>query len=577
MQTPITVLQDGSEAVVELSSELEYALEPGGELCTQLVGLQRELQTDLSSISFQHTSSTLSEDKTRLARAQESLRELDTAGSLLKQLKRFVDAQRQAVREKVNFMALRIGFSSLPDEILSEILVLATRPLQAGTPSPEFNIHVPAEMQGLHEARSLSHVCRRFRALMLNTPRIWNIISENMVDTSRIRTYIERSKKVGMDILLENYGLRQRGRNSFALFIKFCLLSSRHWRSFTIGRFAYNFEERFRPNRCWETIRDNLQIIGQLTGRLYLPNLKRLIVYFNHVESEEHWETKFHPYWQWVMPRLVELRITGCHPPPADVSFVGSLRHFKIRFNAEDGRAYDMVQLVQFLSSCEVLEKIELDFASWLSVTPCALQGVASVQDVTVSFYCCKPAACLAICESVYFPNASNLKFQLASSMDFETHDKKLPPKRERLMREFLLRHPLTKTFHLDYGSNDQSFTPIIPPIGVLPALEKLVLTFESWEELRFWPSSSSSGDPRLPPIRILELHTFSLSEWDCLSYWVERFFDQMKMQGDLDNFELLAIYEVDGETDPSKLEGKIYDYLPLEKIRTSTERQGAH
>ncbi len=506
----------------------------------------------------------------RIRRSRESLCELELALSLANRLHILLDARYQAAKEKVNAVGLGAGLSSLPDEILSEVLVLATRPPYI---PPFGDLHVEAEMQALQDAQSLSHVCRRFRSLVLDTPRIWNIISEHMMDTSQVRACIERSKQMPMDILLEHFGLYQRGSKLFSTFFKLCLLSSTHWRSLTIGRFSYPFNDSHHPRRRWKDIRDNMLSIGRLSGRLALPHIKRLIVHFNHITSREHWETKFHPYWQWSMPNLVELRLSGCHPPPADVSFAGSLQFFSIFINADDGQAYEMIQLAMFLSSCKVLERVGLRFAYWNFVTPCPLHhGASTVQDVEFDLHSCTPTAVRAICNSVHFPEASKLSL-LLSNMHFEEADQAPAAEQEALIRDFVLQHPLTTTFRLDYDPGESAFISIAPPL-VLPALEKLILSFESWTELKFWGSSSNSADFRLPPIRILELHAFDMkTEWKHLRIWVEMFFAQLRKQGDLAAFELFAIFEREGRSNPSMLDGAIHDYLPLEKFDFCPER----
>ncbi len=62
-------------------------------------------------------------------------------------------------------------------------------------------------------------------------------------------------------------------------------------------------------------------------------------------------------------------------------------------------------------------------------------------------------------------------------------------------------------------------------------------------------------------------------AEWQELQIWAEMFFAQLKKQGDLCAFELFAIFEREGRSNPSMLEGAIHDYLPLEKFHLCPER----
>ncbi len=258
-------------------------------------------------------------------------------------------------------------------------------------------------------------------------------------------------------------------------------------------------------------------------------------------------------------------------------SACGRLLHrlASILFEPGDGQVYEMAQLGIFLSSCKVLEKVSLRFANWNSATPYPLhRGAATVQDVEFTFHNCTPAAGMAMCKSFQFPEASKLSVSLWSFDEEESENQESREKQEALIREFLLRHPLTRTFSLEYHPGELRFVPIELPILLFPALQKLVLSFESWTELTFCDSSSNSADFRLPPIRILELHMFNMeAEWEHLRIWAEMFFVQLKKQGDLCAFELFAIFEREGRSNPSMLEGAIHDYLPLEKFHLCPER----
>ncbi len=110
----------------------------------------------------------------------------------------------------------------------------------------------------------------------------------------------------------------------------------------------------------------------------------------------------------------------------------------------------------------------------------------------------------------------------------------------------------------------------------MLSALEDLCLSFGSWRKLKFWDNevSSESGTVfHLPPIRVLRLFAFDMEmQWEhvTVSEWMEKFFAQLKKEGDLDAFKMLAITEMASRTRPLSLKGAIYDYLPQENISTN-------
>jgi len=160
-------------------------------------------------------------------------------------------------------------------------------------------------------------------------------------------------------------------------------------------------------------------------------------------------------------------------------------------------------------------------------------------------------------------------------NLNIEENDKEWSSKHESLVRECLLRHPRTKMLDFAFHPREYVFTPIVPPITLLPALEELHLTFDSWGELQFWGGETAVPDDlHLPQIRKLTRFNFSVwMHWSDVALWVEIFFAQLKKQGDLDAFEMFEIIQTDGRTKPSQLKGAIHDYLPLEKIRTNWER----
>lgn len=118
-------------------------------------------QFDLVRISARCSSGQFSKGFDRLRRAREQLHELESTKSLLNQLQSLLNAHCRTVKQKMTTMTLRIGVASLPDEILSDILLLSASPRRLATRPPiEFSLE--PERQVLQEAITLSHVCRRF-------------------------------------------------------------------------------------------------------------------------------------------------------------------------------------------------------------------------------------------------------------------------------------------------------------------------------------------------------------------------------------------------------------------------------
>ncbi|KLO10492.1 hypothetical protein SCHPADRAFT_999547 [Schizopora paradoxa] len=340
-----------------------------------------------------------------------------------------------------------------------------------------------------------------------------------------------------------------------------------------VGRIFYFAQDSLETRRKWFTMWENMQFIGQKTWGMTFPNLRRLDACFSRELSSKHWGPNFKPFCHWSMPNLVDLRISGYHPPPTSVSFVGSLQFLRMHFDAQRGEVYEIVQLTRFLSVCKALEKVDLRFVNWISASPCPIHDILSVQDVSVKLQYCKTTVSASICSSIRFPNATKAYLSLNNCpymQCFDDFSEGLAAQRESLIRGFLLGHPLLNTFSLEYmsGAGRDSPIQVNPAIHVLPSLEKLVLKFVSWQELVFWDFPSSFNTKFLPSVRSLELHTYNLAlQWEGLRIWLEQFFAQLKKQGDIDTFESFSIYNKE-KFDPSVLsKGLLSELLPSEKI----------
>ncbi len=104
-----------------------------------------------SSVVYKSTSSPRTNGHASVKRARDALREVELANDLVKQLQPYLRAQYQSARQKVNTLRLRTRFTSLPKNVLSEVLVLATRPRYV---SSRTVLDVDEEMQSIKQART---------------------------------------------------------------------------------------------------------------------------------------------------------------------------------------------------------------------------------------------------------------------------------------------------------------------------------------------------------------------------------------------------------------------------------------
>lgn len=122
------------------------------------------------------------EDPSLLDEASTSIRELDSfqkvLSSYLTSIQETVDALRGAVRP----FSFGNGIDTLPDEILSIIFESL---------GPDWSRCA---------TRTLNLVSRRFRHVVLNTPRLWCDVSTGMSSMDDVIRHLERSKSTGLNV-----------------------------------------------------------------------------------------------------------------------------------------------------------------------------------------------------------------------------------------------------------------------------------------------------------------------------------------------------------------------------------------
>ncbi|KLO12963.1 hypothetical protein SCHPADRAFT_997703 [Schizopora paradoxa] len=584
------------QAILALSNILSRVSGRNGDLNGQLDWVKKEVPFEPVVFDSKRTNHTCGHPNVK--RAREALREIELSMGLAKQLQAYLDAQRQTVREKVDALAIRTGFASLPKNILIEVVELATCPQNRYRGSALKN-----EMDAHNEAIRISHVCRRFRALVLNDLKssFWSSISEHMVDTEKIKFCVARSRKEAIDVFIDHWGLRQPDEN-IERFFKTCFLFSKKWGSLTVGEFKhrtdeyYGSDEEDEAGESEQKICQSIKTIRDVSGDAKLPKLKKLVVHFNKALSPHCLDPKHNPFWYWSMPNLVELRISGCHPPRPGAFHAPSLKEFSIISDATSSTPFKMNQLALFLASCKSLETVSICFMDWETTTPCKLRGIASVREASISFYTCKPEAATSICSSIHFPKATKLsltigelnvkEFKTIPESRLDSYCKKIQTewesKYQAIVTECLDRHPALRSLSYSFvPSTFLMFTPILLPLTSLPLLEDLELVLECWDELKFWGDSDDPKSPssvpknlHLPPIRRLTLYSNNIARyWENVFPWTGKLLAQLKKQGDLATFEKLNICDTApwaGEPpEVSEFGGSLLDYLPLEKIST--------
>ncbi len=141
----------------------------------------------------------------------------------------------------------------------------ATRPygMTRGT-----GVNAKVKMDGIDEALSLSQVCSRFRSLILNAPRIWNILSDQHINSDIVQYCVKRSRNAPLDVFIERFGFPYLGPE-YEAFLSSCAISAARWRHLSLGKADYDIAQSIRLN--WDAIRENIFNVLPFDERLRTP------------------------------------------------------------------------------------------------------------------------------------------------------------------------------------------------------------------------------------------------------------------------------------------------------------------
>ncbi len=251
--------------------------------------------------------------------------------------------------------------------------------------------------------------------------------------------------------------------------------------------------------------------------------------------------------------------------------FSNNIKRVQVYYCYESSRVLDMHNLASFFASCESLESATLHLAKWPSAVPCNAVRIPHVTKICYIFTGCSEDAIRSICDSLCFPAVT----QVILRLDFSGWDGVNRPTFNShidygiSVKDVLLRHPYLSITRLEIDMSTRTVpgipAPFLPPLALLPNLKELVLSSTNeWDEVELL---TISDGVHIPALRMLAV-MMEFREWRFVSYWVVALMARLKQQGDLDEFELLRVDEIqESGYKPSDLEGTIHDYLPEYKI----------
>ncbi len=126
----------------------------------------------VSSIPLSNDTFQAKEDAITVDRAKVVMDVLGPAREASHNVWLWISEQAAACEFQISALKLRSGFPALPDEVLSDVLEFAS---YQNDNDEEIAVKSP-----VNAATTLSHICSRFRTLIMSTFNLWNRISPSM-------------------------------------------------------------------------------------------------------------------------------------------------------------------------------------------------------------------------------------------------------------------------------------------------------------------------------------------------------------------------------------------------------------
>lgn len=408
-----------------------------------------------------------------------------------------VDALRVAIRP----FSFGKGIDTLPDEILSII----------------FESLGPGWFR--FATRTLNLVSRRFRHVVLNTPRLWCDVSTRMSSMDGVIRHLERSKSTGLNVDVVPSPLFDWETPCLDQLEVFdaVLPHAGRWE-----RFAVDIGLASKP----------LNLRERLTHLTHLPRLKELCLecYVGVVEVDD-------PSFldSLYAPQLHRLHIINCVPGRS--TLFSSLTSLEIGIWDVNGDHQLSQSLCKLLASIPNLTEASLTLTCFQTQVapglggefpPCFLRKL-KILSFTITAVLCdqllsfrKALITPAIVECTF--SVRNSGFACSAEADGVLYAKYL---------DFMLCHdeyPTLEALSIDFDSLDGCMARFNIPFEKVPNLCELTVDIHG-----FYPDSLPE---RVPALRSLTIRNLGTDAWK----WVKRLWEKLRQQGDLPNLQKVVI-----------------------------------
>lgn len=441
--------------------------------------------------------------------AKIALRELKDKGVALYALWTSVGVRIRTVQEKPVPSAPRDGISTLPDAILEMIFEAIHDNMFPGT-------------RRRKEIMRLSHVCRRFRQIVLGLPRLWSDI-DSCMHPEAVAMQLTRSKNIALSVDIE---LGYRPFADVRTFLDLVLPHRSRWSSLMLD-FDLAHVGICEEMRQFGTICQGLEFAGLETLNIRFPDPSRTIEEGGVSETYNPLDETLQVYSSWSAPILRTFSTSNVLPR----TFNAPLVSLHAQFITSTQYDWDIHPLLASLETSSTLTDLQLTFmVCGLVDDPLPETQLPHLRSLEVVASGVQTEVVASVMEALRPPNLSSLSFEVELQREDDADD---------WIACFFPEHA-------DY----QNLTDLNVVLELVEAVPVLSVPFARLPHLEHLGISAPELALRLftdempcPPLRTLALHYCNKVD----NQFISSLANSLRSTGHLQRFETLQIEDCEG------------------------------